>query len=163
MMASARFVGKDGGMADESPVTLSGGLPETILPDVQEEWAAAFSQALELPLDQRREALAEIAAKHPRFINCWAALAQLGRDPIESYAYARVAYHRGLDLLRSSGWHGTGYVRWRHASNRGFLTALDELRRYAGIIGEEDEEDRCAIFLRQLDPDWDKSGPGAAS
>ena len=149
-------------MPDESPVTLSTGLPETVLPDVPEDWASAFSRVLELPLDERRDAFSEIASNHPRFINSWAALAQLGRDPIESYAYARVGYHRGLDLLRSSGWHGTGYVRWRHPSNRGFLTALDELRRYAGIIGEEDEEDRCALFLRQLDPDWDKSGPGAS-
>jgi hypothetical protein len=149
-------------MPDESPVTLSTGLPETVLPELPEDWASEFSRVLELPLDERRDAFAEIAANHPRFINAWAALAQLGRDPVESYAYARVGYHRGLDLLRASGWHGTGYVRWRNPSNRGFLTALDELRRYAGVIGEEDEEDRCALFLRQLDPDWDKNGPGAS-
>jgi hypothetical protein len=149
-------------MADESPVTLSSGLPETVLPDVPDEWATEFSRALELPLDERRDAIADIAAHHPRYIAVWPALASLGRDPIESYAYARVGYHRGLDTLRGSGWHGTGYVRWRHPSNRGFLSALDALRRYSGAIGEEDEEDRCALFLRQLDPDWDRSGPGAS-
>jgi len=107
-------------MADESPISLSSGLPETVLPDVPEEWAAQFSRALELPLDERRDAIADIAAHHPRYIAVWPALASLGRDPIESYAYARVGYHRGLDTLRGSGWHGTGYVRWRHPSNEGF-------------------------------------------
>ncbi len=148
-------------MSDESPVSLSRGLPETVVAEVPEEWSAAYHRALELPVEERRDALATVAARFPRYIDAWAALATLGRDPIECYAYARVGYHRGLDTLRGSGWHGTGYVRWRHASNRGFLSALDSLRRLAGVIGEEDEEDRCAIFLRQLDPDWDRSGPGA--
>ena len=78
-----------------------------------------------------------------------------GRDPVERYACHRVGYHRGLDQLRQSGWRGSGYVRWRHPSNRGFLRALDGLRAAAGEIGEADEERRCAEFLRQLDPAWD--------
>ena len=47
-------------------------------------------------------------------------------------------------------------MRWRHETNRGFLRALDGLRRAAGAIGETDEEQRCAQFLRQLDPDWER-------
>ncbi|MGH2473643.1 MAG: DUF3151 family protein, partial [Candidatus Limnocylindrales bacterium] len=66
----------------------------------------------------------------------------------------RVGYHRGLDRLRGSGWRGSGYVRWRHPQNRGFLRALDGLRASAEAIGEADEAERCAVFLRQLDPDW---------
>jgi hypothetical protein len=65
-----------------------------------------------------------------------------------------VGYHRGLDRLRASGWRGSGYVRWRHPQNRGFLRALDGLRIDAEAIGEADEAERCALFLRQLDPDW---------
>lgn len=150
-------------MSDESPVTLSRGLPETVIADVPDEWSAQYAAALELPIEERRAAFVALASAHPRYIDAWAALALLGRDPIESYAYARVGYHRGLDTLRASGWRGTGYVRWRHPTNRGFLSALDSLRRFAGIIGEEDEEDRCGLFLRQLDPDWDRSGPGASA
>jgi hypothetical protein len=45
-------------------------------------------------------------------------------------------------------------VRWQHPTNRGFLRALDGLRRTAAAIGEDDEEQRCAVFLRQLDPEW---------
>ena len=45
-------------------------------------------------------------------------------------------------------------VRWRDETNRGFLRALDGLRRTADAIGELDEAGRCAEFLRQLDPDW---------
>jgi hypothetical protein len=41
-----------------------------------------------------------------------------------------------------------------HPENRGFLRALDGLRRSSGEIGERDEEERCALFLVQLDPDW---------
>src|ERR1700743_1512295 len=97
-------------MSDESPISLSSGLPETVLPDVPEDWAAEVSRALELPLDDRRDAIADIAAHHPRYIAVWPALASLGRDTTESYAYARVGYHRGLDTLRGSGWDGNGCV-----------------------------------------------------
>ena len=66
--------------------------------------------------------------------------AQLARDDVEAYACFRVGYHRGLDRLRQSGWRGSGYVRWDHETNRGFLRALDGLRRAAAAIGEADEE-----------------------
>ena len=45
-------------------------------------------------------------------------------------------------------------MRWSHPSNRGFLRALAGLAELAGRIGEQDEAERCRIFLRQLDPDW---------
>ena len=63
-------------------------------------------------------------------------------------------------LLRGAGWRGNGYVRWRHPTNQGFLRALDQLRLRAAAIGELDEEERCALFLRQLDPAWQGSGDG---
>jgi hypothetical protein len=78
----------------------------------------------------------------------------MSEDNVRSYAYARVGYHRGLDALRAAGWRGSGYVRWRHETNRGFLRSLEALRRAAEAIGETDEEERCALFLHQLDPDW---------
>jgi hypothetical protein len=80
-------------------------------------------------------------------------LAEISDDDVESYAYARVGYHRGLDALRAAGWRGSGYVRWRHEPNRGFLRALEALRASAGAIGEAEEEERCALFLYQLDPE----------
>ena len=90
-----------------------------------------------------------------------AELAGLARDDVEAYAYARVGYHRGLDALRAAGWRGSGYVRWEHESNRGFLRSLDALRAAAAGIGETAEEERCATFLRQLDPSRG-SGPAPA-
>ncbi len=140
-------------MAD-TPVTMSGGLPETVLPDPPEEAAAALERALSAPDDERRDAVAAVVARHPRFLDGWARLGELGRDPVERYAAFRVGYHRGLDTLRAAGWRGSGYVRWRHPTNRGFLRSLDGLRAAAAEIGETDEEERCASFLRQLDPDW---------
>jgi hypothetical protein len=68
-----------------------------------------------------------------------------------------VGYHRGLDRLRASGWRGSGYVRWAHPTNRGFLRSLAGLERMAAAIGERDEQERCALFLRQLDPSWPPS------
>ena len=133
----------------------SGGLPETILDPEPADAVDRLAAALALGPDQRRDAVAAVVADHPRFLDGWARLGDLARDPVEAYAAYRVGYHRGLDRLRQSGWRGSGYVRWSHETNRGFLRALDGLRRLAGTIGEHDEEERCAVFLHQLDPAWD--------
>jgi hypothetical protein len=145
-------------MAEESSVPLTSGLPETVLPPPSPADAAALDAALTQPVTTRRDAVAAVAARSPRYLDAWATLAELGRDDVEAYAYASVGYHRGLDALRAAGWRGNGYVRWRHPTNRGFLRALDQLRLRAEAIGEMDEEDRCALFLRQLDPDWARVG-----
>ena len=130
------------------------GSPETVLDPLAPDLATMLNAALSLPSNRRRAAVAEVAARDPRCLQAWAALAELANEPIEKYAYARVGYHRGLDALRASGWRGSGYVRWRHESNRGFLRSLDALRVAAASVGEVDEEQRCELFLRQLDPGW---------
>jgi hypothetical protein len=134
------------------------GPPETVLDDEPAEALAALDDALARPETERREAVAAVVARWPRFLDAWARLGALGRDDVERYACYRVGYHRGLDRLRGSGWRGSGYVRWRHPQNRGFLRALDGLQASAEAIGEADEAERCAVFLRQLDPDWPPPG-----
>ena len=141
-------------MPSDSTVGFSSGLPETVLPDPPPDAEAALKAALEGPADRRRDAIAVIAAAHPRYLEAWARMAEVTDDEVEAYAYARVGYHRGLDALRGSGWRGSGYVRWKHPSNRGFLLALDQLAHRAGAIGETDEEERCQLFLHQLDPNF---------
>lgn len=147
-------------MANEStPVPLHGGLPETVLPPAPPEAAAALAAALSAPAGERRAAVSAVVASDPKYLEAWAALAELASaagETVESYAYARVGYHRGLDALRAAGWRGSGYVRWDKRDNRGFLRALDALRAAAGAIGEDEEEARCALFLVQLDPDWSR-------
>jgi len=141
-------------MAEESAVPLTSGLPETVLPEPSPADAAALDAALSTPEASRRDAVAAVAARSPRYLAAWATLAELGRDDVEGYAYARVGYHRGLDQLRASGWRGSGHVRWAAPSNRGFLRSLAALQRAAAELGEVDEEERCRLFLRQLDPAW---------
>jgi hypothetical protein len=141
-------------MSDASSVPLTTGLPETVLPPPPAEAAEALAEALSQPEPQRRDAVAKVAARYPTYLDAWAHLCELARDDVEAYAYARVGYHRGLDALRASGWRGSGYVRWSQETNRGFLRSLEGLRRSAAAIGEQSEADRCALFLRQLDPDW---------
>jgi hypothetical protein len=131
-----------------SDVSFSQGPPETVLDPEPDELRAALQSA------EGRDAVAAVAARWPRSLEAWSLLGEVAGDDVEAYAYFRVGYHRGLDRLRQSGWRGAGYVRWRHESNRGFLRSLDGLRRMAAAIGEDDEAERCAQFLRQLDPDW---------
>lgn len=125
------------------------GPPETVLDAEPAEALAALAAA-----GDDRDAVAAVVARYPRFLAGWATLGRLGRDDIESYAYYRIGYHRGLDRLRANGWRGSGYVRWVHETNRGFLASLSGLAEAAAAIGEDDERDRCRLFLRQLDPDW---------
>jgi hypothetical protein len=69
-------------------------------------------------------------------------------DVIESYAYARTGYHRGLDTLRRAGWKGHGPIPWQHEANRGFLRSLHALARASAAIGDKEEAERCRAFLR---------------
>lgn len=124
---------------------LLGGPPPTRLAD-----DAAPREALAAGVDP-----ASVAAGHPGSALAWATLADTafaaGRV-VESYAYARTGYHRGLDQLRRAGWKGHGPVPWEHEPNRGWLRSLHALGRAAGEIGESDEAQRCRQFLRDSSP-----------
>ena len=147
-------------MSDSRPVNFTpSGPPEAVLPEESADVRRRLDDALAASADVRRAAVAAVVADHPRWSEGWSRLGDLGRDPIEQYAAYRVGYHRGLDALRANGWRGSGYVRWDHPSNRGFLRSLAGLARVAGEIGEDDEAERCTLFLRQLDPSWPPSGP----
>lgn len=101
---------------------------------------------------------AEVAAAHPSSPTAWAAASQAAWEAGEvlaSYAYARVGYHRGLDALRAAGWRGAGPVPASHEPNRGFLTALVNLRRAAQAIGEVAEVHRLTDFIAECDPSID--------
>ena len=124
---------------------LLGGPPPTYLPD-----DPVPRQALEAGVDP-----AVVAANHPASCSPWAALADnawADGHVVESYAYARTGYHRGLDALRRNGWKGYGPVPWAHAPNQGFLRALVALGRAAADIGETDEAQRITSFVQECDP-----------
>ncbi len=138
-----------------SEIPLGQAPPETVLPEPPPEAEQALADAMSAA--EVQAALASVAGRWPRYLAAWAALSEQSEDPVTAYAFARTGYHRGLDALRAAGWRGSGYVRWRYPTNRGFLRSLDALRRRAGELGEVEEEERCALFLRQLDPDWDRA------
>lgn len=97
----------------------------------------------------------EVVTRFPTSSLAWAMLSDSAWDSgnvIESYAFARVGYHRGLDSLRRSGWKGHGPVPWSHEPNQGFLRCLQNLGRAAQSIGETDEVTRIAEFLVECDP-----------
>ena len=132
------------------------GPPVTVLPEPDPRVVGALASIEDLG------GLSEVVAAHPTSLDAWAALGKAYESAgagiaseVAAYAAFRVGYHRGLDALRKHGWRGSGYVRWSDPSNRGFLRCLDGLSRMAGRIGEEDEEIRCAEFLRMLDPAWE--------
>ncbi|MFB6814766.1 DUF3151 domain-containing protein [Streptomyces sp. NPDC056347] len=124
---------------------LLGGPPPTHLPDDPEP----------RELLANGTAPADVAAKYPTSSLAWAQLADEafeGGRTVESYAYARTGYHRGLDALRRAGWKGHGPVPFEHEPNRGFLRALHALARAAREIGEQEEYERCTAFLRDSSP-----------
>jgi hypothetical protein len=112
----------------------------------------------ELPRDPAQDDLdaglapGDVVRRHPASPVAWLAVASLAAadeaDPLTVYAYARVGYHRSLDLLRRNGWKGHGPVPWEHEPNRGFLGCLALLSQYAQVIGEVSEYERCRDFLR---------------
>ena len=141
-------------MTDRPVHLTASGPPETMLDREPAGALAGLASAMELTGSARRDAVSAVVSAYPRFLDGWARLGQLARDDMEAYSAFRVGYHRGLDRLRANGWRGSGYVRWSHPENRGFLRALHGLSTTAGRIGETDEEERCAFFLKQCDPTW---------
>lgn len=134
---------------------MTAGLGETVLPPVPEDHAQRLNAARAVKDESaHREFMSRVIAAHPTYLEAWADLGDEARDDVEAYAYYRVGYHRGLDALRAAGWRGSGYVRWRHESNRGFLRSLIGLANAAERIGENAEADRCRTFAAQLDPEW---------
>jgi Protein of unknown function (DUF3151) len=110
-----------------------------------------------LPVDPAAQEVVEgvppqqVATMYPASSLAWAVLSEGALQaglPVEAYAFARTGYHRGLDALRRAGWRGQGPIPWSHGPNRGFLRALAALSRAAAAIGETEEEERCAQFLR---------------
>ena len=143
------------------PIDLGSAPPETALDPPPPAAATRLASALEAPVSARRDTVADVVRAFPEWSEAWAALGEVARDDVEAYAYFRVGYHRGLDALRRAGWKGSGFVRWARPTNRGFLRCVDGLRASAAAIGETAEEERCALFLRQLDPAWPPGGlPG---
>lgn len=121
---------------------LLAGPPSTQLPDDPADAELAAGS----PAD-------DVVRAHPASPAAWAALAGTpGLDDVTTYAYARVGYHRSLDLLRRNGWKGNGPVPWEHEPNRGFLRCLALLALAARAIGETEEWERCSEFLRSSSP-----------
>jgi hypothetical protein len=124
---------------------LLAGPPPTLLPEDPAQSLLASGQS---PTD--------VVRRHPESPGAWAALAESARasgaEDVTVYAYARVGYHRSLDLLRRNGWKGHGPVPWEHEPNRGFLRCLALLAAMAEAIGETSEAERCAAFLRDSSP-----------
>ncbi len=139
-------------VTDQPVQMFSSGPPRTVLPPEDPAVVAALDAAAALPRRTGTPPISAVAAGHPRSLAAWRALGDGGRDTIERYTAYRVGYHRGLDALRANGWRGSGYVRWADPTNRGFLGCLRGLGEMAATIGEDDEAERIALFLAQLDP-----------
>lgn len=139
-------------MAQDLPLQ---GVTPVELPPGDPDARAALAAAVD---DGRLEALREVARAHPDHLDAWARLGTAALDAgddVGAYACARVGYHRGLDAIRRAGWRGQGPVPWAHEANRGFLRSLWLLGTAAAAIGEDDEAQRCAVFLQELARDHD--------
>ena len=126
-------------------VDLLGGTPPTFLP-ADDIVVTALANGVDAH---------DVVRDHPTSSLAWAVLADEAwgdGQVIESYAFARVGYHRGLDALRRNGWKGHGPVPWSHEPNQGFLRCLRSLGRASATISETDEAQRIEAFLVDCDP-----------
>ncbi len=93
-----------------STVNLSAsGPPETIIPDPNPALAQALAAA-----GTNRDAVAAVVASAPTFLDGWAMLGDLGRDTLESYAYYRIGYHRGLSIDPAFPWQDIPIEKFRN-------------------------------------------------
>ena len=101
------------------------------------------------------ESAEQVVRRRPESSVAWAVLAEAALDrgdDVAAYAYARVGYHRGLDMLRRNGWKGAGPIPWAHEPNQGFLRALSALGQAAALFEEAPEVARVQAFLIDADP-----------
>jgi len=101
------------------------------------------------------ESAGDVVRQNPTSSLAWAVLAEAALDrgdDVAGYAYARVGYHRGLDMLRRNGWKGAGPIPWAHVPNQGFLRSLSALGQAAALFEEADEVARVRAFLLDADP-----------
>ena len=83
------------------------GPPPTLLP-ADSAAVAAFAAGADAE---------QVVRDNPTSSLAWAVLsdqAWADGQVVQSYAFARVGYHRGLDSLRRNGWKGHGPVPWSH-------------------------------------------------
>lgn len=138
----------------------SGGIPRTSLPPEPEELGELDSLCdVILSSEENRgpsmEKLQSLVARYPDALSGWVAMGRIAlenEETISAYAYYRVAYHRGLDKARASGWRGDGRIPWEIPANQPFLSAIQGLAQCAAAIGESGEAKRCNEFLGILDP-----------
>lgn len=104
---------------------------------------------------QAMDKLKSLVARYPDALSGWVAMGRIAladEETISAYAYFRVAYHRGLDMARASGWRGDGRIPWEIPAKQPFLSAIYGLAQCAEAIGESAEAKRCHEFIGMLDP-----------
>ena len=162
-MPSANLAKKGIVMPNETDDLLdisSGGVPSTSLPPEPAELDALDSLCDAILSNEENrgpsmEKLQSLVARHPDALSGWVAMGRIAlanEETISAYAYFRVAYHRGLDKARASGWRGDGHIPWEITANQPFLRAIQGLAQCADAIGESAEAKRCREFLGMLDP-----------
>ena len=132
--------------------------PEIEMPAVDPVLLADIEKNLKtLNIDE----LYDIARVNPSDIHCWVALSiaiiettklEKVDQAVMAYAYARIGYHRGLDILRTNGWFGSGFIRSSVINNRGFLAALALVAITSKNLSYHEESSRCMEFLELIDP-----------
>ena len=141
-------------MTPEHSVQFTSGSPETVLDPLAPELAAALDAARSLPPDRRREAVAAVAARDPRCLQAWADLAELADDPIDATPSPGSATTAGSTRCGRPAGAARATCAGATSPTEASCARCTPSERAAAAIGEIDEEQRCALFLRQLDPEW---------
>ena len=139
----------------EHSVQFTSGSPETVLDPLAPELAAALDAARSLPPDRRRDAVAAVAAHDPAACRPGPTWPSWPTTPSTATPSPGSAITAGSTRCGPPAGGARATCAGATSPTGASCAPCTRSSWRPAAIGETDEEQRCALFLRQLDPEWE--------